>query len=76
MPPLHQQFLKKPFVLIFQDDCHHRGMSEIPIPSLPADDPDRFVKCRDAVHIAFQELADRAARPLTASWSFTAFRAT
>jgi hypothetical protein len=49
-------------------------MSEIPIPSLPADDPDRFVKCQDAVHIAFQELADRAAR--TASRSFTEFRAT
>jgi hypothetical protein len=35
-------------------------MSEIPMPTVPADDPDRFLKCQDAVHIAFQELAERA----------------
>jgi hypothetical protein len=40
-------------------------MDEIPQPTLPADDPDRFLKCQDAVHIAFQDLADRA---VAAGW--------
>lgn len=36
------------------------------MPTMPADDPDRFLKCQDAVHIAFQELAGRA---VAAGWS-------
>ena len=35
-------------------------MTSILSPALPKDDPDRFLRCQDALQIAFQELFDNA----------------
>ncbi|MDK4720163.1 hypothetical protein PH552_12490 [Rhizobium sp. CNPSo 3968] len=35
-------------------------MSYIPPPTLPPGDPDRHLKCQDAVHVAFSDLARAA----------------
>ncbi len=40
----------------------------IPEPTLPPGDPDRHLKCQDAVHIAFQQLCDDA---VAAGWEAT-----
>ncbi|MBB3594351.1 hypothetical protein FHX08_004755 [Rhizobium sp. BK529] len=35
-------------------------MSKIPPPTVPEKDPDRFLRCQDALHIEFQDLVERA----------------
>jgi hypothetical protein len=40
-------------------------MTSIPSPSLPKDDPDRFLRCQNALQIAFHDLFDAA---LAAGW--------
>jgi len=44
---------------------HVCDMDEISPPDVPRDDPDRFIRCQDALHIAFASLVDRA---VTAGW--------
>lgn len=40
-------------------------MSNIPPPNVPEDDPDRFIRCQNALHVEFQDLVDRA---VAAGW--------
>ncbi len=40
-------------------------MSKIPPPTVPEKDPDRFIRCQDALHVEFQDLVDRA---VSAGW--------
>ncbi|MBA8835184.1 hypothetical protein [Rhizobium leguminosarum] len=40
-------------------------MDEIYPPDLPKDDPDRFIRCQDALHLAFAAFVDRA---IAAGW--------
>lgn len=40
-------------------------MNEIQPPTVDEGDPDRFISCRDALHIEFQGLVDRA---VVAGW--------
>jgi hypothetical protein len=35
-------------------------MSKIPSPTVAEEDPDRFLKCQEALHIAFEDLVDAA----------------
>jgi hypothetical protein len=41
-------------------------MSKIPSPTVPKDDPDRFLQCQDALHIAVQDLIGEA---VAAGWN-------
>ncbi|MBY3531269.1 hypothetical protein HFN72_36120 [Rhizobium laguerreae] len=40
-------------------------MDEIYPPDVPNDDPDRFIRCQDALHLDFAGLVDRA---VAAGW--------
>jgi hypothetical protein len=44
---------------------HHQVMTEIKPPTVPEKDPDRFIRCQDALHVEFQDLVDRA---VAAGW--------
>lgn len=65
MGPLHQQMLKMPSIDTMGNDSRSCPMSKIPPPTVPEKDPERFIRCQDALHVEFQELVDRA---VSAGW--------
>ncbi|MGR9169627.1 hypothetical protein [Rhizobium sp. KDH_Rht_773_N] len=59
MQPLHQQLLK----ILFTDGVS--PMSDVFPPDIPRNDPDRFMRCQEAMHIGFAAFVDRA---ILAGW--------
>lgn len=47
------------------DRLKYHQMDEIYPPDVPTNDPDRFIRCQDALHLEFAALVDRA---LAAGW--------
>jgi hypothetical protein len=43
----------------------HNASNFVPAPEIPVDDPDRSVRCQNAMQIAFQNMAERA---MAAGW--------
>lgn len=65
MRPLHQQMLKMPSIDTAGKQDKLPAMSKIPPPMLPPNDPDRFLRCQEALHGGFEELVERA---MLAGW--------